>query len=85
MNTTEYTVFRYPDVYGISQETGVAAQNPLAKACTSGGKRFRAIGTGEEVKSVQNSGTNNGTDGIGYTFFSYGNVQLSRTVPATAI
>jgi hypothetical protein len=23
---------------------------------------------------VQNSGTNNGTDGIGYTFFSYGNV-----------
>jgi hypothetical protein len=74
MNTTEYTVFRYPAVSGKSQETGVAAANPLAKACTAGGKRFRAIGTGEEVKSVQNSSLNNGTDGIGYTFFSYGNV-----------
>jgi hypothetical protein len=74
MNTTEYTVFRYPAFNGVSQETGVSAANPLAKSCSSGGKRFRAIGTGEEVKSVQNSGTNNGTDGIGYTFFSYGNV-----------
>ena len=74
MNTTEYTVFRYKNYLGNSQETGVAAANPLAKACTSGGKRFRAIGTSEEVKSVLNSGTNNGTDGIGYTFFSYGNV-----------
>ncbi len=74
MNTTEYTALRYPAVSGKSQETGVAAANPLAKTCTAGGKRFRAIGTSEEVKSVQNSGTNNGTDGIGYTFFSYGNV-----------
>jgi hypothetical protein len=74
MNTTEYTVLRYPAISGKSQETGVAAANPLAKACTAGGKRFRAIGTSEEVKSVLNSGTNNGTDGIGYTFFSYGNV-----------
>ena len=74
MNTTEYTVFRYKDFSGTSQETGVSATNPLNKNCTSGGKRFRAIGTGEEVKSVLNSGTNNGTDGIGYTFFSYGNV-----------
>ena len=74
MNTTEYTVFRYPNDSGTSQETGVAAQNPLSKSCGSGGKRFRAIGTGEEVKSVQNSTANNGTDGIGYAFFSYGNV-----------
>ncbi|MHB8217280.1 MAG: hypothetical protein ACYDDS_14495 [Candidatus Sulfotelmatobacter sp.] len=74
MNTTEYTVFRYPGFSGVSQETGVAAANPLEKSCTAGGKRFRAIGTGEEVKSVLNSGVNNGTDGIGYTFFSYGNV-----------
>jgi hypothetical protein len=74
MNTTEATVFRYPNASGTSQETGVSAQNPLAKPCTSGGKRFRAIGTGEEVSSVQNSTTNNGTDGIGYAFFSYGNV-----------
>jgi hypothetical protein len=74
MNTTEYSVFRYPAFNGVSQETGVSATNPLAKTCTAGGKRFRAIGTGEEVKSVLNSVTNNGTDGIGYTFFSYGNV-----------
>ena len=74
MNTTEYTVFRYPAYTGKSQETSVAAANPLAKACTAGGKRYRSIGTGEEVKFVLNSGTNFGTDGIGYTFFSYGNV-----------
>jgi hypothetical protein len=74
MNTTEYTVLRYPDHSGASQETGVAAQNPLAKPCTSGGSRYRSIGTGEEVKFVQNSTANYGTDGIGYTFFSYGNV-----------
>jgi hypothetical protein len=74
MNTTEYTVFRYWNFSGASQETGVNATNPLTSACTSGGSRFRAIGTSEEVKSVQNSNANNGTDGIGYTFFSYGNV-----------
>ena len=75
MNTTEYSVFRYPNVDGQSQETGVAATNPLAgKPCTSGGKRYRSIGTGEEVGLVQNSNANFGTDGIGYTFFSYGNV-----------
>ena len=74
MNTTEYTVFRYWDKSGKSQETGVNANNPLSKACTSGGSRFRAIGTGEEVKSVLNSVAQHGTDGIGYTFFSYGNV-----------
>jgi hypothetical protein len=74
MNTTEYTVFRYPNFSGVSQETGVNAVNPLASSCGAGGKRYRSIGTGEEVEYVQNSGTNYGTDGIGYTFFSYGNV-----------
>ena len=73
MNTTEYTVFRYKDFKGASQEKGVAAQNPLSGQCT-GGARHRAIGTSEEVESVQNSNTNSGTDGIGYAFFSYGNV-----------
>ena len=28
----------------------------------------------KKLESVQNSGVNHGTDGIGYTFFSYGNV-----------
>jgi hypothetical protein len=74
MNTTEYNVLRYWNFSGKSQETGVAAQNPLDKACGSAGKRYRAIGTSEEVESVENSVANNGTDGIGYSFFSYGNV-----------
>jgi hypothetical protein len=77
---------RYPTVYpnpvlGLSQETSVGTNNPLqgqAGTCSGGGQRFRAIGTGEEVKSVLNSNAA-GTfptaqDGIGYTFFSYGNV-----------
>lgn len=74
MNTTEYSVFRYWNFSGASQETGVASQNPLSKACTSGGSRYRAIGTGESVKSVLNSNANHGNDGIAYAFFSYGNI-----------
>jgi hypothetical protein len=85
MNTTEATVFRKPTTYpgsvlGLSQETNVGSLNPLAgqsSACANGaGARWRAIGTGEEVKSVHDSTTkySNGFDGIGYTFFSYGNV-----------
>jgi hypothetical protein len=91
-NTTEATVMRYPTLYaegtiagspvtGLSMETGVGANNPLAGnagTCSGGGQRFRAIGTGEEVKSVQNSNAAgvypNAQDGIGFTFFSYGNV-----------
>jgi hypothetical protein len=88
MNTTEATVFRHPTVYGgtgpstvlgLSQEENVGALNPLAgqaSACLNGaGARYRAIGTGEEVNSVRDSSAKfSGTDGIGYTFFSYGNV-----------
>jgi hypothetical protein len=74
MNTTEYSVFRYWNFSGASQETGVAAQNPLSKSCTAGGSRYRAIGTGESVKSVLNSVANHGNDGIAYAFFSYGNI-----------
>jgi hypothetical protein len=74
MNTTEYSVFRHWDYSGASQETGVAAQNPLSKACTSGGSRYRGIGTGEVVKSVLNSNSIHGNDGIAYSFFSYGNI-----------
>ncbi len=76
MNTTEYSLFRYWNETGASQETGVKATNPLsAQACAGGGGvRSRAIGTSEEVKSVQNSNANTDKDGIGYTFFSYGNV-----------
>jgi hypothetical protein len=88
-NTTEATVMRHPTVYGgagpdtilgVSMETGVGANNPLAGqsgTCASSdgkGARYRGIGTSEEVKWVQKSAANIGLDGIGYTFFSYGNV-----------
>ncbi|MGA2355540.1 MAG: hypothetical protein ABSG02_13675 [Terriglobales bacterium] len=86
-NTTEATVMRHPTVYGgagpskilgVSMESNVGANNPLAGqsgTCLNGaGARYRAIGTSEEVKSVQNSVKNLGLDGIGFTFFSYGNV-----------
>ncbi|MGA9472079.1 MAG: hypothetical protein WBV36_06420 [Terriglobales bacterium] len=84
MNTTEATVFRRPVVGGgvlsVSQEANVNGANPLtgsSVACHSSdgkGGRWRGIGTGEAVKSVLNSVKNNGIDGIGYAFFSYGNV-----------
>jgi len=76
MNTAEYTVFRYPNQSGTSQETHVGSTNPLTGTlcAAGGGKRTRGIGTGEEVTLVQNSVANFGTDGVGYTFFSYGNV-----------
>ncbi|MFZ0687935.1 MAG: hypothetical protein WAM89_20510 [Terriglobales bacterium] len=86
MNTTEATIFRKPTIYtgsnggpviGVSQETGVGLSNPLSNTCAAGGgSRYRAIGTGEEVKSVLNSSAKfaGNLDGIGYTFFSYGNV-----------
>jgi len=86
-NTAEATLFRRPTVYtgtgtgsvlGLSQESNVGSNNPLngqSGTCLAGaGARRRAIGSSEEVKSVQNSGKNYGTDGIGYNVFSYGNV-----------
>jgi hypothetical protein len=75
MNTTEYTVFRYPNANGTSQELGVNASKLANSACSGGGGgRTRVIGTGEAVKGVQNSNTNFTMDGIAYAFFSYGNV-----------
>jgi hypothetical protein len=86
-NTFEETIMRHPSklaLYRHSQETGngveggAVTNNPLSG---DGDYRWRAIGTGDEVKSVRDSdngsanGTNlHGVDGIGYTFFSYGNV-----------
>jgi hypothetical protein len=86
MNTTEATVFRNPTAYpapvrGTSQETGVngTANNPvkLLNCAGGGGQRSRAIGTGEEINSVRDSNTagSGSQDGIGYAFFSYGNVK----------
>jgi hypothetical protein len=95
-NTAEATVFRYPTVYpnpvgGLSQEKNVNAPannyqlNGYASACAAGtGQRWRTIGTSEEIKAVYNSngsafGTN-ARDGIGYAYFSYGNVNTSGQV-----
>jgi len=71
MNTFEFTIMTSPTTLTGSQETGVGTNNPLkGLACTAGGgARSRGIGTGEIVSGVQST-----TDGIGYVFFSYGNV-----------
>jgi len=86
MNTVESNIFRRPLSGGViqsssaSQELNVNGANPLTGASVtcpssnSAGGRWRGIGTGEAVKSVKNSVTNNGVDGIGYAFFSYGNI-----------
>jgi len=81
MNTFEFTNLTNPvpaNEFAGSQETNVGAKNPLAAACSAGGgKRYRAIGTGEEVKAVENGDGStffNGEDAIGYVFFSYENV-----------
>lgn len=75
-NTTEASVMRHPSSlskYRFSMETGVdpnGGDNPL----NGNGNRFRAIGTGREVTAVKNAAANHVVDGIGFTFFSYGNV-----------
>jgi len=71
-------------VNGVSQELGVngaAPLNPTNVPCPSSdskGGRWRAIGTSQEISSVQNSdgaGNNWGTktDGIGYAFNGFAN------------
>jgi hypothetical protein len=81
MNTTEASVLRRPvettplqKVLGKSQEKNVAAARLASKPCVAGGgTRTRGIGTGEVVGDVK-SAVGSGTDGIAYTFFSFGNV-----------
>jgi hypothetical protein len=95
-NVAEATVFRRPTVYagggtgavlGLSQESNVGTNNPLAGqsgTCLSGaGARYRAIGSSEETKAVQTSASKfGGTDGIGYGVFSYGNFSSIANNPA---
>jgi len=82
----------YPNpVAGLSQETNVNAPannyqlNGYASACAAGaGQRWRTIGSSEEIKAVYNSNSStvfgtNARDGIGYAYFSYGNVNTSGT------
>jgi hypothetical protein len=53
-----------------STPTPGTCDNPLNLQATTGGWRYRAIGTGELV----GTGVHNITDSVGYTFFGYGNV-----------
>jgi hypothetical protein len=71
MNTVEFSLTRSLEV-GSTQELGVnpSSDNPLNLTLADGAKRQRAIGTGEEVSEI---GSN--ADSIGYSFFSFGNVQ----------
>lgn len=87
MTATELTTFREQTAYdgtggggilGISQEANVGSNNPLnaqSGTCKAGlGARYRGVGTSDIQNWVLNSGAKLGTDGIGYQFFSYGNV-----------
>ena len=81
MNTMEFTNLRLAANPNNSQEVNVfpPADNPLNKTCTSGGgKRMRAIGTGEMV----NSGVLPIKDSIGYSFFGYGNFSKIAATPS---
>lgn len=83
---TLYSASTPAPVEGQSQELNTVVssvlQNPLV--CQAGttaagsGCRYRGVGTSEVVGGVQNSNNgskvSNQTDGIAYTFFSYGNV-----------
>lgn len=84
MQAAEYTVFRLPRdnagnydiVNGVSQEKGLTGMGTVnGVACGAGGKRYRAVGNGDETNAIFNSTTNFGVDGIGYMFFSYANVK----------
>jgi hypothetical protein len=90
MTTTEFNVFRTTETLkeipnAASQETGINLGNacalgsncpdPLFLPGPGGSVRYRAIGTGAEISGVSNvGGVKNLADSIGYTFFSFGNV-----------
>lgn len=90
MTATELTTFREQTAgydgsgdggtLGLSQEANVngGTNNPLnaqAGTCLAGlGARYRGVGAGDIDNWVLNSGAKLSTDGIGYQFFSFGNV-----------
>lgn len=75
---TTYDGAGHGGVLGVSQEANVGSNNPLnaqSGTCLTGaGGRYRGVGAGEIDNWVLNSGKDLGTDGIGYQFFSFGNV-----------
>jgi hypothetical protein len=92
MNAAEYTAFRLPRdsgsnydlINGASQETGIGGIDPVSNlTCGTAGSggRYRSVGNGDETSFILNSQTNFGLDGIGYMFFSYGNVSGFAAAP----
>jgi ABC-type phosphate transport system substrate-binding protein len=84
MNTTEFSLFRSTGQTTNSQEKGVgdpavgAPNNPLNKACASGGSRQRGIGTGDVLNAIHAN-----VGGIGYFFFSFANAAQVNGAAAT--
>jgi hypothetical protein len=90
MNTTEFNVFRVflspkfaapknSQEKGVDLSTGacpgLGCPNPLDLASGDGGVRFRAIGTGQVISGNAGvGGILHLADSVGYSFFSYGNV-----------
>jgi ABC-type phosphate transport system substrate-binding protein len=66
-----------PSASGSAPTGLVTCVDPLYVPTAGGGVRLRAIGTGEEVPGVVggNSGQPATPDGIGYSFWSYGNLK----------
>jgi len=100
MTTAEFNVFRsietqkeIPDA--ASQETGVLLSStctlgvncadPLYLPGPGGSVRYRAIGTGQEISGNNGvGGVKNLEDGIGYAFFSFGNVNPIAGTPGSS-
>jgi hypothetical protein len=92
MNTVQYSVFwsaydQENSITGGAPGTTVAgSNNPLYLPCAAGnGYRYRAIGTGDEVKAVQDAEkVTNGAvvpNAVGYAFFSYESTAPSSSSP----
>lgn len=100
MTTTEFNVFRTVETMketpkAASQETGVNlttvcslgvnCADPLYLPGPGGSVRYRAIGTGAEIGGVSGvGGVKNLADSIGYTFFSFGNVNPLAGTPGSS-
>ncbi len=100
MTTTEFNVFRTTEMLkelpdSASQETGINLANPctLGSNCPDplvlpgpgGSTRWRSIGTGQEISGNNGvGGVKNLADSIGYTFFSFGNVNPIAGTPGSS-
>lgn len=69
---------------GAGNGLGTVAHPGFEIACTAGGDRSMVVGNGDETNFIRDSnsatimGAGNALDGIGYMFFSYGNVSAFK-------